>query len=92
MTRNVATKPFIPRDRPKSWVVLVAAGLIDLLIVAPLMFLCDELDAELAHSIASTLFVAVWAVGFFSGVFFLVRLWGGRYKRVAPSDWRNQVW
>jgi len=38
VNQNNSTKPFLPRDKPKSWIVFIICGLAGLLIAGPLMF------------------------------------------------------
>ena len=38
------SKPFFPRNKPKSWVVMISAGLLSLLVFGPIGFLGAAVD------------------------------------------------
>jgi len=88
----MASKPFLPRDKPKSWIVMVLASLTNLLVVGPLMFLSAEWKAGVVFSVVLGLFTTVWVVAFSCGLFCVVRFLGGRYGAIASRSWRDQVW
>lgn len=86
-----STEPFIPNDKPRSWVVSVCAGLIGLA-VGLIAFIATWLDLPALKSIAFTAFVLSWAALAVFGLVFLVRLFSGRYGNVESRPWKEQVW
>jgi hypothetical protein len=86
-----AKRPFIPEDKPKSWVIFVLSGLIGLgsgLLGFALMWAGA---ATLAY-IAMALFVGCWLVMAFFGLLFGVGMLSGAYKDLASKPWREQKW
>jgi len=84
-------KPFIPRDKPKSWVVLTLACLSGLGI-GLLMFVAYELELRPLGELMRFLFLCCWGVGMLSGTMFLVNLVRGRYRNLRALPWGEQQW
>ena len=85
-------KPFIPRDKPKSWIIFICAGLIGLLVAGPIAIGGSILEIRLLGMIGVFLFFLCWAamavmfvVGFISKIF-------GHWKDLQEKDWKDQVW
>jgi len=84
-------RAFIPKDKPKSWVIFVLATLIGLgvgLIGALLMW---GGFPTLAYA-AMALFVACWLVAASAWVVFAVGSVSGAYKNLSPKPWSEQKW
>jgi len=84
-------KPFIPRDKPKSWVVFVLSALLGLA-----FGLCAFAAASHGWPIAKTIFIAgfatCWAVGALAGITCGIGMATGRYGNLQEKPWRVQVW
>lgn len=84
-------KPFIPRDKPKSWVVGICAGLIGMAI-GLVGFLFSWLGIKIIKDIAIGLFITCWATFAISWLVFIFRLISGRYSNLQPKPWSEQIW
>lgn len=87
----IEPKPFIPRDKPKSWVVGILAGLVGLA-VGLVGFVAAWAGINWLKVIATALFVLCWLV--FSTMW-CVCIFGqltGRYKNIQPKKWGDQQW
>jgi hypothetical protein len=84
-------KPFIPRDKPKSWVVFVLSALLGLA-----FGLCVFAAASYGWPIAKAFFIAgfaaCWALGAFAGLICGIGMATGRYGNLQEKPWREQVW
>jgi hypothetical protein len=84
-------KPFIPRDKPKSWVVGILAGLVGLCVgfvaVAAVMLGLNWLKqiAVAVFFLCGLVFGVTWLV-FISG------LLSGRYRNIQEKQWKEQLW
>jgi hypothetical protein len=87
----VSQKPFIPRDKPKSWVVGIIAGLSGLG-VGLIGFVAAGAEIRWLYQIAAALFLVCWAIAAVSIVTFLIGCLQGRYSRLEARPWREQVW
>jgi len=90
ISENLIKKPFIPRDWPKSRAIGYLSIIIELIIISPLYFFIGHLP--ILGSVLYVLFFLLWAVGFFSILFFMIRQFEGKYKKIVACDWSNQVW
>jgi len=85
-------KPFIPRDKPKSWVVFICAGLLAVLVFGPLLFLAKFVDSGALFSVgAAGLFVCGGSM-ILSWPVFMIGLLMGKYKNLPEKEWKDQVW
>ena len=82
---------FLPRDKPRSWVVGVCAGLIGMAI-GLLGFFSAWLGIKPVQAIAVFLFVICWLTSAVSWLFFLLRLISGQYRNLEPKEWQQQIW
>ena len=91
MNDEKITKPFIPRDKPKSWVIGILGVLIGLgggltgfigagMKIAPLYYL------------GISVFVVCWIAAFPSMLFFVFRNFSGRYRNLEERNWKDQLW
>lgn len=85
------TKPFIPHDKPRSWVVGVLAGLSGLT-VGLIALAAAALGIASVKSFAIALFVVCWATCALSGLVFASGLITGRYANLKPKKWSEQLW
>jgi len=85
------SKPFIPRNKPRSWVIFICACLLGLGFgLLGLAFALFGLKSVAFLPIA--LFVVSWFIG---GIFWLVFISGlisGRYINIQHKQWSEQVW
>ena len=89
---NADKKPFIPRDKPKSWVVLIIAILVGLLIGTPILFVSAIYDLSVLHSIGTTIFVGAWMTGVIMACVFVIGILRGKYGDIQDLPWSEQVW
>jgi hypothetical protein len=85
-------RPFFPRNKPKSWVVAISAGLIALLVAGPLMLLGKLLAWSWLFGSGVTLFMLCWATFVLMWLVGVVGLLSGRYRQMIERDWDEQVW
>ncbi len=85
-------KPFIPRDKPKSWVIGILSGLCGLLIAGPLMFLGYFLKLKFLRYVGISLFMGCWFTFALMWLLFVLRLLLRKYKKIIDKEWQDQVW
>ena len=84
-------KTFIPRDKPKSWVVFVLSALLGL--AFGLCAFAAALNGWLiAKAIFTTGFAACWVVAALAGVTCGIGMATGRYASLQEKPWRDQLW
>ena len=83
--------PFIPKDKPKSWVVGILAGLVGLA-VGFVAFTAAWTGISWLKSIAVFLFALCWLVAATSWFVFIFGLLTGRYRNMQPREWSEQLW
>jgi hypothetical protein len=86
-----ANRPFIPQDKPKSWVIFVLAGLGGLG-VGLIGFGLRWLGFTTSANAAMVLFIGCWLVMAFAGLILAVRMLSGSYKDLQSKPWREQKW
>ncbi len=89
---NDDKKPFIPRDKPKSWVVLLIAILIGLLIGGPILFVSAIYDLLFLRAIGMIIFVGAWTTGVVMACVFVFGILRGKYGDIRDLPWSEQVW
>lgn len=87
----MTSKPFLPDDKPKFWVVCVCAGLIGLAI-GLMGFLTAVFVTEALVPFFAVAFGACWLVMAATGICFSIKLVGGSYTKVEALPWDKQVW
>jgi hypothetical protein len=92
MNSHKTKRPFIPRDRPKSFIIGIIAGLTALLIGGPLLVGGKLLEVGVLLYLGYIIFIACWAVAAIMWVVFGSGLITGRYKNIKAGDWKDQVW
>ncbi len=85
-------KTFLPRDKPKSWIVFIVCGLMGLLIAGPVVIIGMTFHLEALRSVGIVLFWFCWAAGGVMWLVYISRLIAGKYKEIAERDWREQIW
>jgi len=84
-------KPFIPKDKPKSWVLFILAGLIGLA-VGLVGFAAAWAGINWLKGAAIFIFVLCWIVSAATWLVFIFGLLTGRYKNIQPREWSKQLW
>ncbi len=92
MNQDNTKKPFIPKDKPKSWVMLIMAILVALLIAAPILVVSAIFDVAFLYAIGRLIFVGAWAIGAVMVCIFLFGVITGKYGDVREAPWSEQVW
>ena len=85
-------KPFIPRDKPKSWIIGILVGLFGLLIAGPSLFVGYYFKWQFLQFFGKTLFVGCWLVFALMWLLFMVKILRGKYKKMSEKDLQDQVW
>lgn len=86
------SKPFIPRNKPKSWVVFILACLMSLLVGGPLAILGAWLAVSTIKAIGIALLAGSLAIGIISWLVFMAGTVSGKYKNIQEATWKEQVW
>ena len=86
-----ARRPFLPENKPRSWVIGVSAGLLGLFF-GLLAFAAAWFELQTLKSLLLVLFAACWVVFAASWLVFAAKLASGRYASVQSRPWREQVW
>ena len=89
---NDDKKPFIPSDKPKSWVVLLIAILVGLLIGGPILFVSVIYDLSFLRAIGMIIFVGAWTTGVVMACVFVLGVLRGKYGDIRDRPWSEQVW
>jgi len=85
-------EPFIPLNKPKSWVIFVLSCLAGLLIAGPIIFLGAYLEIGLIKGIGITMFVACWASSAVTAIYLAIGMFKGKYRNMKDREWRKQLW
>ena len=86
-----SSRPFIPRDKPRSWVIGICAGPIGLG-VGLIGFIASFLGRPLVKEIAVLVFVLCWVTFGLSWLFMLSGTLAGRYRNLEPRSCKEQQW
>jgi hypothetical protein len=90
--KTSSKKPFIPRNKPKSWVIGVLAGLSGLLFAAPVLVVGSYFGFHFLYYIGKFLFLTCWFIFALMWVLGFVQLIRGKYRNIGEKDWEDQVW
>jgi len=85
------SKPFIPLNKPRSWVVFICACLLGIAF-GLLGFIFTWLGLKVVAIIPISLFVLSWVISFISWLVFISGLISGRYINIQHKQWSEQVW
>ena len=86
-----SSRPFIPTDKPRFWVVFTLAGLVGLA-AGLVAFAAAWSDFEALSAVFKVVFVICWAVGAFSWVGFAAGMLTGKYRGMVDRPWKEQLW
>ena len=84
-------KPFIPLDKPKSWVIFICASLLSIAF-GLLGFVIAMFGLKLIAIFPIALFAVCWFIGAISWLVFIFGLISGRYINLKPKPWSEQIW
>lgn len=89
---NKTKEQFIPRDKPKSWVLGILSVLVGLLVVSPIIFIGAYFNFKFIQYISMGLFVLFWLTFAISWLVFGIGLFGGKYRNLQKQEWSKQLW
>jgi hypothetical protein len=92
MTQPKNKKPFIPKDKPKSWVIFTLACLSGLLVAGPILIGGNILKIKAISTIGMALFILCWSVAAIVWVIYITHFLAGHYKQIEERDWKDQIW
>jgi len=84
-------KPFIPRDKPRSWIVFVLSVLLGLAF-GLCAFAAGSYGWSIAKTVLTTGFAACSGVAALAGITCGIGMATGRYGNLQEKPWRDQVW
>lgn len=87
-----STKPFIPKDKPKSWVVFTISTLAALLIAAPIAVAGIYLQLKPLESFGIILIVLCMLISIPSWLVFMTGILKGKYRNLGEQNWGEQPW
>jgi hypothetical protein len=85
-------RPFIPRDKPKSWVIGILAGLCGFFIASPIVLVGHFLAIEILKSFGTILFFTFIIIMMVMLMIFFVDMVSGHHRNIKNRDWKDQVW
>ena len=85
-------RPFIPRDKPRSWVIGVLSGLIGLLVAGPIMANGAYFEFSFVKDTGITVFIICWLGFAISWLIFAFGMVTGKYRDIHAQDWNKQLW
>ena len=85
-------KSFIPKDKPKSWIIFIISVLSGLLIASPIMILGYFLDLSFLRTFGTTLSFLCVAVGIFFWFVMVINSMKGKHNDISEKKWNEQVW
>jgi len=84
-------KPFIPRNKPKSWVIGVLSCLIGLGF-GLLTLTAGWLEIILLSKLGYILFLINMFICFPAMLIFNIKNFSGQYLNLSSKDWKDQDW
>lgn len=85
-------RPFIPKDKPKSWVVGISSALVGLLVAGPITFLGSYLGLTIITAFGAAIFVVCWVAFVVTWFIFAFGLLKGKYHNMQEREWGEQIW
>jgi membrane protein implicated in regulation of membrane protease activity len=85
------SKPFIPLNKPRSWVVFVCACLLGIAF-GLIGFIFTWLGLKVLVVVPLSLFALSWVISCISWLVFISGLISGRYINIQHKQWSEQVW
>ena len=92
MNQDAPKRPFLPRDKPKSWVIFIICCLTGLLVAGPIAVSGIAFQVEALTSVGTAIFWGCWIVGIAMWIVYISRSIAGHYKSIEDRDWDDQVW
>jgi len=84
-------RPFIPRDKPKSWVIFVLSALCGLGF-GLVAFVSASQGWSVAKAIGIAGFSLCWLSAAIAGINCGIGMLTGKYGHLQERAWRDQVW
>ena len=84
--------PFIPRDKPKSWVLGTLAALAGLLVAIPTIVCGIYFKLALVWTCGITLLLACWLTFTVAWLIYVIGAARGKYKHLQEREWSKQLW
>jgi hypothetical protein len=85
-------RPFIPNDKPKSWVIGILSGIAGLLVAGPFLVTGTHYEITAINEIGQLLFFFCWLSCAIFCLIFVVGLSSGKYKNIEQKEWHKQLW
>jgi len=85
------SKPFIPLNKPRSWVIFICACLLGIAF-GLLGFFFTSLGLKVVAVVPLSLYVLCWVISFISWLVFISGFISGRYINIQHKKWSEQVW
>jgi len=82
----------IPRDKPKSWVIMLVSCLKGFFLALPLILAGHYLNHEIMFGTGSLLFALCWLVFAVMWIVYIMGQASGKYCHLEERDWCDQVW
>jgi hypothetical protein len=87
----MASRHFIPRDKPRSWIVFILAAMVG--IGFGLIALAGAwLKVEALYRVGYALVMSAWLVALVSWISWRNGVASGKYRDLTKRAWRDQVW
>ena len=85
-------KPFIPKDKPKSFVTGILSSLLGLFVAAPILITGKYYDNNVIENLGYFMFISFWVLFAASCLVFIIGLSNGKYKNLEEKEWNEQQW
>ncbi len=85
-------KVFIPRDKPKSFVIGILSCLVGLFVAGPILIAGKYYEINLIEIIGQFMFISCWVLFATSWLIFIFGLTNGKYKNLEEKEWSEQLW
>ena len=92
MSIEKTRRPFIPRNKPKSWVLAILAVLTGLFVAVPIMLAGHYLHLGFIKGLGTFVFCFCVITFFCMWVIGLVKMLAGKYRCIEERDWKDQMW
>jgi len=83
---------FIPRDKPKSWVVGSLSVIFALLVAGPVALIGIYAENDVLSQLGGILFFGSWLLVFVMLAIYQVGVTKGKYVNLKEEDWSSQIW
>jgi len=82
----------IPKDKPKSWVIMLLSCLKGLFVAIPVMLIGYYLKYETLLGVGMFIYAACWLIFAAMWIVYIIGSAKGKYYNVEERDWFDQVW